>query len=771
MTVLGLASPLHVWDETSETFVTLRGEHGEQTILVLDDKDEMASSSYISRFLAIGTLMRRLENFVVGLRSRFSKEGPTIHAFMHTLTTVLVFLRESLSQLPSDASARLALVSIWSRYELYERLLNALADLCGRSVKTPSSKFTFPDPDPISLLSLIYDRLEHHLNHQSSRTVTALMAFLLSRTSREYLDYLARSVGLGPMIVKNNRVVGEQNDQYTLDAEDDMDNEDRVDWENVGDESFPTFFPAQLASILPAAQKSLVLLRAAEPDHPLLSIRPTAPVVQWLWAWTDIEDIWNGQWKDLSAGTSAEALPAQDDSPVTGLAAQFRVFDLEPGAHLLKSHDSAVSVADLQAFMATFPENLPPITPTLGHLTVLVFEPLMKHASALSGALLTHFLIPTASVQIHSQVELLSAYLLLGKPAFRSRVSAALFSDAEGREPGELGPVSVRGIGRNRAEAPVQSKWPVGLSFSLLERQVWPPVGADLSFFLRTVIVDSFEASVQDTPQPFWIEAERRLGFAIRDLPVVPGHDQWMNPMAIEALDFLYMDYKAPHPMDIVINQDVLSKYQRMFTYLLRIIRVEHAIAAVFRMTRLPARPIFQTLVKPHRVLLHFRFIAHKFVSCISAYVFDTAIRGNLDPFLARLSPDYPQAKRGFGDVFALARMHSSLLDDVLSACLLRSAQRMAGDLLRQALQLVLDFAVLVGERCTGRLEEYQAEPELIALANAFRSKVNALIQALKMLAEKGSGTKDGGPTGGLEAIPHLLELLSEWWTISDDPA
>jgi hypothetical protein len=41
----------------------------------------------------------------------------------------------------------------------------------------------------------------------------------------------------------------------------------------------------------------------------------------------------------------------------------------------------------------------------------------------------------------------------------------------------------------------------------------------------------------------------------------------------LRALDFLYMDYKAPHPLDILITPDILSKYQRMFTYLLRIMR------------------------------------------------------------------------------------------------------------------------------------------------------------------------------------------------------
>lgn len=39
------------------------------------------------------------------------------------------------------------------------------------------------------------------------------------------------------------------------------------------------------------------------------------------------------------------------------------------------------------------------------------------------------------------------------------------------------------------------------------------------------------------------------------------------------ALDFLYMDYKPPRPLEILISSDILAKYQRMFTFLLRLLR------------------------------------------------------------------------------------------------------------------------------------------------------------------------------------------------------
>ena len=39
------------------------------------------------------------------------------------------------------------------------------------------------------------------------------------------------------------------------------------------------------------------------------------------------------------------------------------------------------------------------------------------------------------------------------------------------------------------------------------------------------------------------------------------------------ALDFLYMEYQPPRPLRILIGPDVLSKYQRIFAFNLRLLR------------------------------------------------------------------------------------------------------------------------------------------------------------------------------------------------------
>ena len=147
---------------------------------------------------------------------------------------------------------------------------------------------------------------------------------------------------------------------------------------------------------------------------------------------------------------------------------------------------------------------------------------------------------------------------------------------------------------------------------------------------------------------------------------------------------------------------------------------------------------LFPTLKKSRKLLLHFRFISQSFVSSLSGYIFDTAICGNFDPFLARLScgdsglptTSSPNERTfEFADVFELAQCHSVLLDDILNACLLRSGQKGVGDLLRHSLELVLEFTIVVGELHRGRLEEYQAAPLIEDLFQRFRTKMATFVR------------------------------------------
>lgn len=842
----------HSWDFGTERFAP--AEFGEKKcLLIVDGKDEVISESFISRFLTIGTLLRRLELFLEVLRTQLTQEGPVVHAHAHALSTVITYLQLELSQCPSMDSTneleRYTLSAIWMSYDIYEELLATLAELYGRDENRLPQEYIPFNPSPDRLLSQLYSCLGQHITRQSSRPIRAVLAFLLTTVSSEYFRLLSQSVGYGiDSTWSIHSILEVKEQQHTVGNEEEAD-KDLLVVLNSSTQTFPDFFPDELTHILPTAQKSLILLRTAQPDHPLLHRTSYQEPLRWFWTCSSIEAAWVDRTNvlrplDKEIATARPLPHIEGSNREESEFAIFRVFDSEPGTNLSASAlMESQALRRLRVFIEDFPSTLPDITPSLAHLAELVLAPLMQHASTLSGALLALFLPAEEekeetdnedleskiclkhqedNLDFQSHIFLLRSYFLLTSPSFKERLSAAVFSDSDSWEVVanrshsiSMSIRSVRRKSRRRTESGAtedeRSKtekgrdkdrrpWAVGLAPSLLERETWPPVGADLSYFLRTVIVDSFEdegggqsegisggrgrAVTKIVAQ----EAEYRLGFAIRDLPIGTGKEKWLDPLAIEALDFLYMNYRPPRSVEVLIPTEILSKYQRMFTFLLRLMRVENALSSFFRLTR--TGPLFPTLVKSQKQLLHLRFVAQSFISSLSAYVADTAIRGNFEPFLVRLrrcpgSVSDQSTVGGFSDVFALARGHSALLDDVLSACLLRTSQRAVGELLRQVLELILELAVVAGERFRGRMEEYEAAGTVSRLGKSFLGKVATFVKVLKTLVEK-QGLPLGltgplevtvapqdmsegvfkKPTGGTTALRHLYVRLDlgNWW-------
>ncbi|KAJ4497219.1 Spc98 family-domain-containing protein [Lentinula lateritia] len=767
LTVLGFSSLLYEWDPVEERFIDIGLSRGNmRKRLVIEGKDEVISSDFISRFIQIGESLRRLETLVEQLRSR-SNIGPTMHAFAHALSTCLVQIRGSLASGPPSEDQLYAshstLNSIFMYYNQHEGVLSALSRLCKRQGEGLSPKDYEAIPSsPQALLSLIHDHLHFHIESQSPHHINATLAFILTRTSTEYLKDVSRSVGFG----SSERLLGDSSFSR----------------------EYPTFFPKELLDALPVAQRSLKLLRVAQPDHPILKGSTRLSNIQWFWTSEDILAAVNGS-EETTTEILAPIKTADQSSTIAYLPAlaEFHIFDFEPGSLNGRScfdtvYTSGPTLA-LDNFIKSFPSSFPPITPTLAHLTSLVLKPLLLHATALSTTLLSLFLALPPPLDIHSHLRLIRSYMLLMSPSFRRRLSAALFSDsgnfdadAESSRAFSLG--SLR-HGTQRADLR-RKTWAVGLAPALLDRATWPPMDTDLSFFLRTVILDSYEVNANDEARRDRVEEiENRLGFAVRHIST--GHtNAWANPLHVEALDFLYMEYKPPQPLDVVITPDILSKYQRIFSFLLRILRVQHALHAVLRMSTSASPYVFGTLASSRKMLLHFRFIAQSFVANLVEYVYDTAIAGNLDPFLARLEEvDSGTTHARYSDVFSLAEAHSGVMDDILTACLLRSGQRIAGGALRDSLELVLDFTVLVGDLYRGRIEEYQAASVLENLYIQFRNNMSNLFEVLSGTVEKNAslrtslevphstGVQDTHKAvGGVEALSHLLIRLDfgEFW-------
>ncbi len=412
---------------------------------------------------------------------------------------------------------------------------------------------------------------------------------MLTTTSRGYIVALCASIGYStpgsqacPLPPTKDRTHSDSTER--LYAGDEGKGETNA-YQRDADE-FPEFVRPEVAEVFSRARKSLVLLRAADPDHPLLTSEYLRLDIDWLWTEEQLENMEDGVRfggqpvhiaRRFTHEQDHETSPSSHDVMHT-----FKVFDLLPGepnsgistgpleyasGSILSGAHSTVVLRD---FLASFPHTLPPSTPTLAHLTARVFSPLVDHAQALSGALVARFLAPDTRLHLPTHLVLLRGYILITAHTFKARLQEALFNDAEevsaptvgsrtyaaseacdherertkSRRPSRAG--SRAGNTEQEKEKVVKRRRAIGLSPALMIGDKWPPLGSDLNFFLRTVVVDALEEGhfkrVDDEESAgedesakaqgqIIEEAEWRLGFAIRDLPMGTGREKWLNPL------------------------------------------------------------------------------------------------------------------------------------------------------------------------------------------------------------------------------------------------
>lgn len=479
------------------------------------------------------------------------------------------------------------------------------------------------------VLSKVYYFLTDHLETQSSRIVTATFAYILTVSSEDYFLQTCLSVGYNPNssvasrlpLAQDIELVDSAPDIFREENPDILD--DAMDDRNQDSEGIPAFM-SEIADALPLARRSLKLLHDADPRHPFFTSRQHYPTIAWIWTTDDVMSAWTGRSLPTPPTpiTSVVSSSSENDTKRRSYKDELKnlaVFDLDPGTYLTPS--AAYSeAAHLRMFLDRFPSSLPSLTPTMPHLVDLVLSPLVLHINNLSEALLSIFLSPSSHLNLRLHLGVLRSYLLLTSHAFKSRLEAALFSDsAEQTLPSCINVLAGRGrtaaTKRSlQADAKTSDTWAVGISLSLTSGD-WPPGGAELSFRLRTVIIDTLMNTIDQSNESSAYErivheAESGLGFALRDLPVNTGRERWLNPLCrshaicppksradslsatsnrvsvnmnrnnlvsyhhcYRAFDFLYMNYSPPKPLDVVLNPVVLSKYHRIFAFNLRLMR------------------------------------------------------------------------------------------------------------------------------------------------------------------------------------------------------
>ncbi|KAF9905851.1 hypothetical protein EC991_001256 [Linnemannia zychae] len=173
-------------------------------------------------------------------------------------------------------------------------------------------------------------------------------------------------------------------------------------------------------------------------------------------------------------------------------------------------------------------------------------------------------------------------------------------------------------------------------------RLTWPPRSGEVEMTLRAVLLDCFQANGAEEVENFEAtnksdlsemevgdDAPNRSFVVVRDTKkdrllkrkkidseeleetlafAVQGYDEestiCRDANALEALDFLYLDYKAPRPLRLLVfTTSALQKYTRLFTFQLRLARVGAAMKQIYRHLRTRQKLIAAAMPSPPRKL------------------------------------------------------------------------------------------------------------------------------------------------------------------------
>lgn len=352
-------------------------------------------------------------------------------------------------------------------------------------------------------------------------------------------------------------------------------------------------------------------------------------------------------------------------------------------------------VEELDAFLKRHSDPncplLPIDSPTLElYVSTHLLAPLLTHSALISRALVSVYL---EDLQFLDHLDVLRAFWLGGDADFAERVGAAMFGkDMAG--PGNPFVTGKRAQTRARlgldGGSPMSSSpaspglrtgdWGIGLGLGLSDRKRWPPGGAQLAYALRSSLLEDEAGRLVQRNGAVWDGIEDRVSFALGALPEETKDGvraKWLNPQAIEALDFLHLAYSPPITVGSLLPPAIMAKYQLIHNLLLRLARVDVVLRNLYFNVLRPAPPIDGEPVKTgvdaaynrmpskvglrtrrtvsvfehgsdaERALLYVRYGMSWFVSAVSRYVLDTAIGQNWDIMRRRLERLRRATRRG----------------------------------------------------------------------------------------------------------------------------
>ena len=750
---LGRESVLYRYEENQRTFLPLIA-NGRISGYSLE-----AVQSLSATFIDHGNRIKRLQAFI-DVTQTSSKSSSTSIALAGSVAAIIARLQAQIGY--SSKSGR----TLLQLQELFEGPGLILSYVDNIVVKISAAR---SEEEFLSRLYSFVEDAEH-----SAEWIRPASFQILASVSRPWLDAVSKWVGLRGTISAEfpghglNSVVVREETQRLEGGKETKRLE--YDFEPL---SMPNFISEEDSLLIFETGKSLRLLETHQPEHPLS--RPTqtgimeAPGLDWQFSWRDVERIqlqaqeYESNLRkaiaDFNGGNSGKVNLHKKD----GMQTEITPVGL--------SEETAK--AYIHASMAKFEKPLPDLTadrgnnrppecnyndlpqeeifaPPLSLLPVLSFSPVIANQALLINRACLRLLFREHNIRSH--LSLLHRYSLCGDGVFASRLSHALFDP-------ELGSTERR-KGRFRAG---------NSGLKLGSRDTWPPASSEVRLALMGILTESYHESGQgaEGSSMFRKELPGGMSFAIRDM-AEDELQRCMDPDSIEALDFLRLQYRPPPPLDAVITQASLAKYDIVFKLLLRAARMLFVANQLFRdmNSRFAVRHGADSTSKS------FRIESHHFVSALCRYFFN-GVQANWNILQRRLEDiDRALDHDDMSDADSLHKLrdfHENLLDRLMFTLILRKRQAQVMKLLEEIFSLILVFARYTRTEATTRDMGHSdsIKVDLKETYGKFKKKVGIFLSVCRGLSERrgegGSQRYDEGEELGEDGGNPIGQLLLDF--------
>ena len=747
----GRASSFFTYDTSKQSFNCNFGG------LRMSGYTEESFQSLTNAFIKHGNHFVTLSCFVERVYAR-NKPSATLVAIAATISSMTSMLLRYLGDSPTTLRS---IIQLQAHFSKAGEILQYLSNLI---TKLPDSR---SDAEILSVVYCYCEQLEY-----SKSWLRATFEYFLSRVSKPWRESVGSYIGLG--IDKHMSC-----EISLLPYEKDKHEDENSRLKTFNFKPMPDFIAQEDCDKLLQTHNSLKMLQTSSSDHVLASIiksRSTEPPeLEWHFAWKHIERIEakakayeanileamnrNYSYQDPSSTIDDVAKESNFSEPnpfavpedllQLEIVSSNNIFEpslprLQQAAvtesletfldHVLKEDTSN----DLRNEAFTLPLSVTPL---------LSFRPIISAQARLINIACLRLLFKEHNLSSHLRIQW--QFHLFGDGVFASRLSQALFDpELESAE---------RRKGHRRAGI---------MGLKLGSRSSWPPASSELRIALMGILSESYKSSLGvGSMDSRGGELPGGLSFAIRDISEAEMK-RCTNPDSIEALDFLRIHYMAPTPLDAVITNSSMEKYDTIFKLLLRVKRMLFVVNQLARSTRSRGRNSDHIDSFSKR----FSFEAHHFVTTISEYFFNIAVSSAWSSFERDIADIEEKLDKdetayqvsSYEGIHQLQSRHGEVLDNMMFGLLLRKRQEQAITVLEEIFATILKFVKTIHETGSHDLHDVPPVDSKQDLYHKFRNNVRLFMVACKGLSynRNGSTARTTIVSNGNNIIDQLLLRL-----------